>query len=372
MKLADIPDIDFVNVNAQEIENAVFDSYQNITGRTLAQGDPVRLFLLFQADVIIRLLNKINFTAKQNLLKYATGDNLDVLAANAWTTRIAASAAHTTLKATLSAVREKETIIPKGTRVSTQDNNIYFATDAALVIKAGNTEGQVAATCTQTGTAGNGYRAGEIKNIVDPVAYVNSMVNVTLSEGGSDTETDDSLRERVWEAPETLSVAGPEGAYKARTKAANSSIIDVFVDSPSAGVVRIVPLLTGGEVPDKEIIAEVQTELSADSVRPLTDNVQVTAPTVVSYDVSAKYYIDTDADAATVQKNVSSAMNEFVAWERAKLGRDINPSKIVQILMDVSGVKRVEVTSPAFTVVENTQVAHEGTVNVVMAGSEAE
>lgn len=371
MKLADLPDIDFVDVDTQTIENAVFTSYGNITGRTLAQGDPTRLFLLFVADVIVRLENKINATAKQNLLKYATGDNLDVLAANAWTTRIAASAAHTTLKATLSAAREKETIIPKGTRVSPQDK-LYFATDMALVIKAGDTTGSVTATCTQTGTAGNGYRAGEIKNIVDPVAYVDSIVNTTLSEGGSDTETDDSLRERTWEAPETLSVAGPEGAYKARTKAVNSSIIDVFVDSPSAGTVRIVPLLTDGEVPDTELITEVHTALSAATVRPLTDKVEVTAPTVVSYDVNAKYYIDTDADASTVQKNVSTAMTEFTAWERAKLGRDINPSKIVQILMDVSGVKRVEVTSPAFTVVENTQVAHEKTISVVMAGSEAE
>lgn len=371
MKLADIPDVDFVNVDAQEIENAVFDAYQNITGRTLAQGDPVRLFLLFQADVIIRLLNKINFTAKQNLLKYATGDNLDVLAANAWTTRIAASAAHTTLKATLSAVREKETIIPKGTRVSTQDN-IAFETDSALIIKAGEQAGTVAATCTRTGTIGNNFRVGEICNIVDPVAYVDTMVNTTFSEGGSDTETDDSLRERTWEAPETLSVAGPEGAYKARTKAANSSIIDVYVDSPSPGVVRVVPLLVGGEVPGEEILAEVQKELSADSVRPLTDYVQTRAPTVVSYDISATYYIDDDADAATVQTTVTAAVSNFAAWQRARLGRDINPSRLVQMLMGVSGVKRVDVTKPAFTVLSNTQVAHEKTVNVVMAGSEGE
>ena len=369
MKLADIPDIDFVDVDAQEIENAFFDSYQNITGRTLAQGDPVRLFLLFQADVIIRLLNKINFTAKQNLLKYATGDNLDVLAANAWTTRIAASAAHTTLKVTLSAVREKETIIPKGARVSTQDN-IAFAIDTTLVIKAGELVGTVAATCTQVGKAGNGFRPGEICNIVDPVAYVDAMTNTTLSEGGSDTETDDSLRERTWEAPETLSVAGPEGAYKARAKAANSSIIDVHVDSPSPGVVRVVPLLTDGAVPGEELLEEVQEELSADSVRPLTDNVQTVAPSVVSYDINATYYIDTDADATTVQAAAAAAVSDFAAWQRARLGRDINPSRLVQTLMGVSGVKRVDVVKPAFAVLSNTQVAHEKSVSVVMAGSE--
>ena len=160
---------------------------------------------------------------------------------------------------------------------------------------------------------------------MDPIAYVDTMANTTLSEGGSDTETDDSLRERVWEAPETLSVAGPTGAYAARTKAANSNIIDVYVDSPSPGVVRIVPLLTGGEVPGKELLAEVQSELSADSVRPLTDHVQATDPTVVSYDINATYYIDDDADAATVQAAVATAVSNFATWQRARLGRDINP-----------------------------------------------
>lgn len=230
----------------------------------------------------------------------------------------------------------------------------------------------VAATCTQTGTIGNNFRAGEICNIVDLVAYVDTMANTTLSEGGGDTETDDSLRERVWEAPETLSVAGPAGAYEARTKAANSNIIDVYVDSPSPGVVRIVPLLTGGEVPGEVLLTEVQNELSADSVRPLTDHVQAAAPTVVSYDINATYYIDDDVDAATVQNAVAAAVSSFTAWQRGRLGRDINPSRLVQMLMGVGGVKRVDVSKPVFTVLSNTQVAHEQAVKVIMAGSEAE
>ena len=131
MKLADLPDIDFVDIDAETIEMALFSAYTSITGRTLGQADPIRLFILFVADVIIRLLNKINDTGKQNLLKYSNGDNLDNLAANAWVTRIPASAATTTLEVTLSGERSTETVIPAGTRVS-PESNVYFATDAAL------------------------------------------------------------------------------------------------------------------------------------------------------------------------------------------------------------------------------------------------
>lgn len=371
MKLANLPDIDFVDIDAATVEESLFSAYTAITGRTLKQADPIRLFILFVADVIIRLLNKINDTGKQNLLKYSTGGNLDNLAANAWITRIPASAATTTMQVTLSGERSAETVIPAGTRIS-PESNIYFATDTALIIPAGETTGTVAATCLTVGTAGNNYNAGEIDQVVDPVPYVASMVNLTKSEGGADAESDDALRERIWEAPEALSVAGPEGAYKAKTKAINSAIVDVDVYSPSAGVVQITPLLTDGTIPETELLAEVEAALSAKEVRPLTDNVVAAAPTAVSYDVDATYYINADADATAVQANVADAVAAYTAWQRAALGRDINPSRLIQMLMSVSGVKRVDVTAPVFTEVARTEVALADNVSVTMAGSEPE
>ncbi len=371
MKLANLPDIDFVDIDAATVEESLFSAYTAITGRTLKQADPIRLFILFVADVIIRLLNKINDTGKQNLLKYSTGGNLDNLAANAWVTRIPASAATTTMEATLSAARSTETIIPAGTRVS-PESNIYFATDEALVIAAGETTGTVSATCTTTGTAGNNYNPGEINQIVDPIAYVESMVNTTKSEGGADEETDDALRERVWEAPEALSVAGPAGAYRARTKAINSAIADVDVDSPSPGVVQVTPLLTDGGIPGEELLGEILEALSDETVRPLTDYVTVIAPTAVTYDVDAVYYIDNDEDPTTVQANVTAAVEKYTAWQRAVLGRDVNPSRLTQMLMTVPGVKRVVITAPVFTEIAGTEVAKADNVSVIMAGSEPE
>lgn len=80
-KLDNLADIVFVDADADEVESYVIGRYEAITGRTLAKGDPVRLFLLTIAALIVLLLNKINETGKQNLLRYATGDNLDHLGA---------------------------------------------------------------------------------------------------------------------------------------------------------------------------------------------------------------------------------------------------------------------------------------------------
>lgn len=55
MKLSDLPDIEFVSADEQEILSDIIKLYTEITGRTLAQGDPVRLFLCVIAAIILML-----------------------------------------------------------------------------------------------------------------------------------------------------------------------------------------------------------------------------------------------------------------------------------------------------------------------------
>ena len=304
------------------------------------------------------------------MIKYAGGDYLDALGANAWTTRLPASAAVTTIEATLSATRESAVVIPAGTRVSPQDK-IYFATDKDLIIPAGELTGQVTATCTETGESGNGYLPGEIATNVDPVPYVASVTNLTKSEGGAGIEEDASYREAIHIAPESFSNAGPIGAYQFYATHASALISDVAVSSPTPGVVDVRVLLEGGALPGEEMLQIVDDVLNDRSVRPLTDNVTVQAPTVSSYNVNLTYYIDTDdiSQETAIRNNVQAAVTEFVTWTKSKIGRDINPSRLIQMVV-AAGAKRVTVTSPAFTVLTPTQIGIAGTVTVQYGGTE--
>lgn len=372
MKLADLPDIQFVDTDVNAIQAAVFESYTNITGRTVAKGDPVRLFLLVIADILVQLKNDFNYTGKQNLLKYAVGNHLDNLGALVDTPRLQATAAGTTLQVVLSGSRDQETIVPAGIRVTT-GTQIYFATEDVLIIPAGQTQGTVHAVCSTVGTAGNDFLPGEISQIVDPVPYVKNITNTTKSEGGSDTEEDESYRERISEAPERFSVAGPEGAYRYYTKAINALIHDVAVTSPAPGVVEVRPLLENGTIPGEEILTQVLEGLSDKTIRPLTDKVEVKAPEAVSYQIAAKYYLNKEDKSQTLQitEAVAAKTKQYVAWQKEILGRDINPSRLISLLME-AGIKRVEVTAPVYTVLSPTQVAITDSVKVEMAGTEDE
>lgn len=48
------PDINFVETDTEEITNELITQYESLTGRTLYPADPVRVFILWTADVIVR------------------------------------------------------------------------------------------------------------------------------------------------------------------------------------------------------------------------------------------------------------------------------------------------------------------------------
>lgn len=367
------PDISFVETDTETVVNALIRSYEAYTGRTLYPADPARLFILWVADVIVQERVNLDFSAKQNVPRYAEGEYLDSIAELFKDTyRLEPERAKTTLRYTLSVALDTATVIPAGTR-ATPDGEIVFATTEDLTIPAGKLTGDVEAVCETAGAAGNGFVAGQIKQPIDVFPYYQSVENTTESEGGADEESDAAFYERLRESVETFSTAGPLGAYEYYAKSASALISDVKATSPSPGKVDVRVLLAGGALPETEMLETVTAVLSADDVRPLTDYVTVKAPDVVAYNIDVTYY--TQAGGAlsddTISANVNAAIREFKKWQAEKMGRDVNPSYLVSLLM-AAGVKRVVVRSPAFATVGETAVAQIGTTTVVNGGAESE
>ncbi|MBR0062297.1 MAG: baseplate J/gp47 family protein [Selenomonadaceae bacterium] len=304
-----------------------------------------------------------------NLLAFSRGEYLDRLGDLTGTTRLPASKAMTTVEVKLSAARETSTIINKGTRV-TADDKIYFALDEALIFAAGETVKTCAATCTEAGEIGNGFAPNELNKIVDPQPFLKSITNTTTSAGGADIESDDSLRDRIHESPESYSVAGPEGSYIFHAKSVSPTITDVAVDSPSPGLVDVF-ILTKDGLPNTELLDAVDAYLNKKTVRPLTDWVHVLAPTVENYEVDISYYINrSDAVyAAQIVSAAEAAVDEYVEYQGAAIGRDINPDELIARLKQ-AGVKRAEIRSPQFKAIGNYSVAVCTGSTVTFAGLE--
>ena len=118
MKIANLPEVEFASKSVDAIESSLIARYEQKAGRTLAPGDPVRLLLETFAYTIAQQRAIIDYAAKQNLLAYATGENLRHIGVLVDTDILEDSAAKTTLRFSLSEVQPQAVVIPKGTRAT--------------------------------------------------------------------------------------------------------------------------------------------------------------------------------------------------------------------------------------------------------------
>ncbi|MEK4713482.1 baseplate assembly protein [Sporosarcina sp. FSL K6-5500] len=364
-----LPEVNFIETNSREITEGIISGYESLTKRSLAEADPVRLFLLSIANVVVQQSVAINDSARQNLLRYSRDGVLDHKG-YAWNTpRLGNEPATTVIRFYISEIMGVAKIIPRNT-VVTADGDLLFKTFEEGVIQPWANFVDVRASCETPGKVGNGYEVGEIDTMLHPLVYIQRVENVTVSAGGTEEEGNDVYRARIQQSPEKLSTAGPDGAYEYFARSASAAIADVYVGSPEPGYVDVKVLMEDGELPSEEIIEVVLKMLSDRKVRPLTDNVTVGAPTVVEYDLEFRYYIDRSAaDKTLIQQNIEQAVQDYILWQKSKIGRDINPSKLISDCVR-AGAKRVEVISPAFTVVLKGHVAHEASVDIAFGGDE--
>lgn len=365
-----LPDVEFLETDAETIKAEILTGYEQASGRTLAAGDPVRLFLLSLASIIIQQRTTINLAAQQNLLTYAQGEYLDALGALLSVERLEESRAVTTLKFTLSQALATVYTIPAGTEVT--NGTVTFATDKDLDIPKGELSGSVTASCTVPGEVGNDFLAGQVTTIVKPMTFVAKAENVTITTGGSEAESDASLAERIRLAPNSFSVAGPEKAYVYHAKSVSSSVIDVSVTSPSPGEVDVYVLLSGGVLPQEETLQQISDYLNDSSIRPLTDYVKVLAPKAVNYQIELHYWIgrEDSSRAEQIKAEVTAAVEKYRLWQQSKIGRDILPAKLIQYVMQ-AGASRIDspTMKPAdFKALESGQVAQCTDVKVVYEG----
>lgn len=433
---------DFITADTADLYRQIITSLEKKTGESLYPGDERRIFGEALVAVFVAMFNAMNDAAQQKMLRYARGEVLDALGERVGVERIPATAATTMLRFSVNAPFTSNIVIPQGTRV-TGDSRRYFATVSAAILIAGNTHVDVEAQSTGTGTAYNDISAGVISTIVDPIAYVDSVENLTATSGGADEEDDESLRSRIRAAPSKLSTAGPIKSYRYWAMTADASIADVVVtseqqtlervlavsggkavkggatllldtlvvyaadgvtaaekgvdydvdysddlltitlradgqladveevkikiDTTNAGVVRIIPICKNGVVPEEDILQKVREVCSADDIRPMTDIVKVEAPSVVEFDIELTYYTTAENESSVIEtvEGTGGAIDQYIEWQSAMIGRDINPDKLRALILkpdgDAVGAYRVAVTSPVFKEIDGTTIAkHSG------------
>lgn len=242
-------------------------------------------------------------------------------------------------------------------------------------------------------TTGKALYPGQVESLlIDLIAYRETLVRIGVQEAAKqnlvafarapmldylgelvgvyriDDETDDQLRERIKLAPESFSVAGSRGSYIYHAKSADSSIVDVAVNSPLPGVVAVYPLCDTG-VPDQPVLDAVYARCNAEDVRPLTDEVQVLQPDPIDYTIAVTVTPYQWPDRVLVQEQAETALGVLAAEMQGKLGQDVTLSRIVAAA-HLDGVYRVSVQQPATDlIIDFNQFARCGGISVTLEES---
>ncbi|WP_421780720.1 baseplate assembly protein [Kiloniella litopenaei] len=189
-------------------------------------------------------------------------------------------------------------------------------------------------------------------------------------------ESNKDLRRRTQLAPEGMTTAGSEGSYIFHGLSAGDQVLTVDVASPepgktvvtynygpeglsakvkdisaqdldpAGGIVEITVLgRIGDGTPDNDLLSAVTEHLNHKYVRPLTDQVNVSAATIQSYTVEAVLHIEDGPDPSVLVAEANKRCQEYVD-EVHKLGGTVARSGIDHAL-HIGGVRKVIITKPA-------------------------
>lgn len=158
-------------------------------------------------------------------------------------------------------------------------------------------------------------------------------------------ESDDDYRLRLQLQPESKSVAGPRDAFRFHAISADGQIMDASVTSPIPGTTEVFVLThTGTGLPGAPLLATVAAALNGETIRPLSEEVIVSAPTIVNYALEIELTLFSGPASEVVTAAVNDALATF-ADDHHRLGTDIIRSAI-DAAAHQSGVKKVTIVSP--------------------------
>jgi len=181
-------------------------------------------------------------------------------------------------------------------------------------------------------------------------------------------ESDADFRARVQLSFEGYTTAGSEGSYVFHALSSDGDVKDAAAISPEPGEVEVYVLSrTGDGEASPELVAKVNAALSAEDVRPLTDQLTVAAATIVPFDVEAELTLYPGPDANVVRQAALDALARYTD-SVARIGYDVTRSGIIAALHQ-PGVQNVVLTSPAADIaISDSEASHCASVDVTVAG----
>ena len=237
-----------------------------------------------------------------------------------------------------------------GTEAKTTSGVAYLTTAAGVVGVGGTVD--ISAQASAAGIAGN-QTAATVLTLSAPPAGVQSAASIVSMTGGTDVESDVDLLARLLYDMRLPPMGGAKHDYYAWAMSV-PGVTDayVFAQRRALNAVDVVIEAAGG-LPSAQLITDVTTYISTQ--RPVCADVLVMAPTLIAVNVTATLTLSgiTLADATA---RIDTLLAAYFAT--LHVGDAVPRSRLISLMMSVSGVLDVNLTIPAANVTPLADATH--------------
>jgi hypothetical protein len=253
---------------------------------------------------------------------------------------------------TLTASLATNFTVPAG-YVAKTSGGLTFATDTSLIIPSGQVSGAVNATCTTAGLATN-TGAFTINSLTQPLAFLQSVTNLTAATGGLDAETVADVKSRAFASIRRRGLVTADDYEQEAKSLLGSSSVAYCLGNLSAdkinyelGTVHLFCLNDDGSVLGSGQLISLQRALQKRSH--VSAIVYVSNVDVVDVDVSVIASMQAGLSASDVSYDIFVTLGNYLKPGNLPLGKSIVLKELEHLARGVTGIQYIRSVSLAQT-----------------------
>lgn len=285
------------------------NKFSELAGYPPDDASDIGIRIRVLAGEIYSIQNAVDWLKRQSFAQTATGEQLEMLAAERGLSRKKAVAATGTLTFGVSSALWFSATIPAGTVCSTSGSApVRYVTTEAVTLPQGSLKVDAPAKAETAGSMGN-MPMGTVTVLVTPPSSIQTVVNAAAFTGGEDNESDDFLRARL-----LACYAEPPNGCNAswyRQAALQTDGVDSVRVVPRPNGAGTVALYLGGKgcAPSASTVQQVKDRLGA--LREIDVDLTVEAAQAVPVNVTAAVVAAPAAVAADVKTACTAAVQDY-------------------------------------------------------------
>lgn len=226
----------YLSETQEQILDAMVADAKEYFGEDLKDDDlaVIRLFYAPIAAQLSSVQDDIGLVLQSAQIEYAVDRQLDLLTALIGVSRDPATTATGNVTFSRSDAAGTDYTVPSGTLVQTDSNDpTKYETTETVVLASGNTSVDAPIEAVQSGLKSN-TGSNTVTIIPNPPAGIESVTNPSNVTGGTDEETDDSLRSRAKEELSTGARASAPALVNGAKDLDGVNSVSIFINDTSA------------------------------------------------------------------------------------------------------------------------------------------